>query len=105
MKSRATAALVALLCVLFAQLAVAAYACPMPAQADCCMAMDESEPALCQAHCQQGDQSFDKPISAVALPMPAFQRVAAPQAAPPPPSHPPPRISRSVAVLHCRFLI
>lgn len=73
---RFLAALVATAGVLFAQLAVAAYACPMadeiaamagmPLQQSGCgdMAMDSDQPALCQAHCQQGDQSLDKPSAA-----------------------------------------
>ena len=76
---RFAAALVALVGVLFAQLAVAAYACPgqWGAQADAivsatamaeehqampdCAEIDMEQPALCQAHARAGDQSLDKP--------------------------------------------
>lgn len=77
--SRFVAALVALVSVLFTQLAVAAYACPSmqvgqamemalmaAAEPDHhmmpdCAAMDVEQPALCHAHAQVGDQSLDKP--------------------------------------------
>jgi hypothetical protein len=80
-QSRFAAALVALFCVLFSQLAIAVYACPgllpgqeappaltMPAEADQdmtqdCAEMDMEQPALCQAHAQVNDQSLDKPAS------------------------------------------
>ena len=79
---RFAAALVALVGMLFAQLAVAAYACPdlLGAQADAsvaamvmdtehqehqampgCAEIDLEQPALCQAHGQAGDQALDKP--------------------------------------------
>lgn len=77
--SRFATALVALVCVLFAQLAVAAYVCPgmqiaewegmageMVADAGehkmpDCESMDTEQPVLCHAHLQVGDQSLDKP--------------------------------------------
>ena len=77
--SRFAAALIALISVLFTQLAVAAYACPsmqveqamgmvsmtsiesghhmMPD----CEEIDIEQPALCHAHAQVGNQSLDKP--------------------------------------------
>lgn len=76
---RFAAALVALVAMLFAQLAVAAYACPdlAGAQADAvvtamamdtehqampgCDEIDLEQPALCHAHGQAGDQVLDKP--------------------------------------------
>lgn len=69
---RSIAAFVALLSVLFAQLAVAAYACPgveamaraavaMADMPDCDMPDRGDRSPICQAHCQQGDQSLDKP--------------------------------------------
>lgn len=79
--SRIIGALVALLCVLFSQVAVAAYACPgmrvgeaiegmLPSTAEVeqhgmpdCDEMDSSQPALCHAHMQSGDQSLDRPVS------------------------------------------
>ena len=77
--SRFVAALVALVSVLFTQLAVAAYACPSmqvgqamdvalmaAAESDHhmmpdCAEMDIEQPVLCHAHAQVGDQSLDKP--------------------------------------------
>lgn len=71
----------AIFAVLFAQLAVASYACPflaapvemtapMPDGGCDGMPMDQDQPALCHAHGQQGDQSLDKPL--VPLPQPAL---------------------------------
>ena len=76
--SRIAAALVALICVLFTQLAVAAYACPgmeiaramqtaaMSADMDHglmqdCEGMDMEQQSLCHEHAQTGKQSLDKP--------------------------------------------
>lgn len=77
--SRFVAALVALVSVLFTQLAVAAYVCPsmqvgqamdmalMAAAAPDhhmmpdCAEMDMEQPVLCHAHAQVGNQSLDKP--------------------------------------------
>lgn len=82
--------LVALVSLLFMQLAVAAYACPAAgtkAAATAAMAdsglpcaqfmasgLDNAQPNLCQAHCQTGQQSADKhelplPLSLGALPV------------------------------------
>jgi hypothetical protein len=70
--SRIAAALVAMICVLFTQLAVAAYVCPgmeiaraveaaaMPMGHDC-EGMDMEQPTLCHEHAQIGKQSLDKP--------------------------------------------
>lgn len=70
--TRAIAAIIMLFSLLFAQLAVSAYACPMPDQSQkvemvsmagmpgCTdMSMDKSSPALCAAHCDTGHQSAD----------------------------------------------
>lgn len=70
--SRAIAAFATLFCLLFSQLAVAAYACPglAPAQAaimaggmsgcpDMDMKMDKEQPGLCKAHCEAGQQTLD----------------------------------------------
>lgn len=70
--TRAIAAIIMLFSLLFAQLAVAAYACPvldksqavtavsMANISDCTdMSMDKSSPALCAAHCDTGHQSSD----------------------------------------------
>ncbi|MQA37054.1 hypothetical protein [Rugamonas aquatica] len=70
--TRMIAAIIMLFSLLFAQLAVSAYACPvldkaqtveavgmanMPGCTD--MSMDKSSPALCGAHCDTGHQSAD----------------------------------------------
>jgi len=73
-KSRSIAALLALVSLLFAQLAVAAYSCPgmqagqfaaaaasledqpMPG----CQNTDPEQPTLCKSHAQGGSQSLDK---------------------------------------------
>jgi hypothetical protein len=78
-RSRAIMALIALVSVLFAQLAVAAYICPakeigrafemaeaakvMQAMAEVanCDGLDQELPNLCQEHTKAGDQSLDKP--------------------------------------------
>ena len=76
-RTRAFAAFFAIVAVLFAQLAVSAYACPgadgmrvvaAVEQAPPCdqHPSPEAPPPLCQAHCQQGDQSLD-PRGAVPL--------------------------------------
>lgn len=78
-RTRLATALLALISVLFVQLAVAAYACPsrqiVQAEQDAAMAMQGHEhmegcegmaggtvdTALCHAHCQPDTQSLDKP--------------------------------------------
>jgi hypothetical protein len=77
-RPRPFAAILAIVAVLFAQLAVSAYACPgaeamMPAAvmaqgpAPCHENPTQAETTpLCQAHCQQGDQSSE--VRAAALP-------------------------------------
>ncbi|CAN7597179.1 hypothetical protein LJR289_004333 [Pseudoduganella sp. LjRoot289] len=70
--TRLVAALITMFSLLFAQLAVAAYACPdltmssMSAKAaqdamPGCADMDMAQPGLCQAHCASGHQSLDTP--------------------------------------------
>jgi hypothetical protein len=67
--SRVIAALIALCSLLFMQLAVASYACPMPDMAaqmaaqgmTDCSGMDMEQPSLCQASAHPGHQSLDKP--------------------------------------------
>lgn len=74
--SRFFAVLLAVVSMLFSQLAMAAYACPelptgqaiaMAAESDHvmpdCAQMDSAQPALCHAHMQAGDQTLDKPPS------------------------------------------
>lgn len=87
-RNRFLSAVIALLSLLFMQLAVAAYACPNLAQepqrsamldasgqpmADC-PEVDKQNPSLCQAHTQKAAQSIDKaeapsiqPFTALAL--------------------------------------
>lgn len=76
--SRFAAALIALVSMLFMQLAVAGYACPQlepilattasipaghgdAAMWDDCMGQDVEQPNLCHAHATLGEQSLDKP--------------------------------------------
>lgn len=92
--SRFIAVMLAVISVLFTQLAMAAYACPgMPvAQAmgmamttaaeavhamPDCDEMDLEQPALCHAHMQAADQSLDKPVSPSVLPFVAVLLVQA----------------------------
>jgi hypothetical protein len=74
--SRLITVLVALVSLLFMQLAVAAYACEggaskaaqakltamadMPCAESMVMAVDKGQPSLCHAHCQAAEQSADK---------------------------------------------
>jgi len=75
-RTRLVTALFALLSLLFMQLAVASYVCPgtaskvaevaamaeadMPCAESMTLAMDESQPSLCQAHCQVDQQTADR---------------------------------------------
>jgi hypothetical protein len=107
---------------LFAQLAIAAHACPgmsdaAPATADAamqpCHDMDEAQPNLCVAHCQSLQQAATdqaQPVTALApvalallypLPAPAPAEVASADGGPPPTfdargAAPPPH-----SILHC----
>jgi hypothetical protein len=79
MKMRITcklAACIGLSALLFAQLAVSAYACPILAQTieaveqavtPPCHDMDMDEPALCQTHCHDGEQNVNDVQPAAAL--------------------------------------
>lgn len=123
---RSAAAFLAILGLLFAQLAVSAYACPGPEalplaapmqdMPGCDMAPAErSQSPLCQAHCLQGDTSLQNSSTA---PVTIAGPCAAPALVPAPfplaaaglrpdrqgsllerPTGPP------IAVLHCRFLL
>jgi hypothetical protein len=87
-RSRRFAAHLALVAVLFSQLAVSAFACPgMDGMAQAAAAAEVTPPCheqpspeavtpLCQAHCQQGDQSSD--VRGASLPL--FALVALPAA-------------------------
>lgn len=72
-RTRLLTALLALISLLFMQLATANYVCPssnaagntatqasMPCAASMSIPMDEDQPALCHAHCQAEKQSLDK---------------------------------------------
>ena len=72
--TRLVAALIAVISLLFTQLALASYVCPgmaMPASMttvaveagsmDHCTGMDMAQPSLCHAHDHVGQQSLDKP--------------------------------------------
>ncbi|MES2188512.1 MAG: hypothetical protein V4454_00195 [Pseudomonadota bacterium] len=75
-RNRLITVLFALFSLLFMQLAVAGYACPgtgskateiaamteagMPCAESMTMNMDDTQPNLCHAHCQVGQQSADK---------------------------------------------
>ena len=75
-RNRLITVLFALVSLLFMQLAVANYVCPgtaskvaevaamaeadMPCAESMTLAMDESQPNLCQAHCQAGQQTADR---------------------------------------------
>jgi len=100
--TRAIAAIITLFSLLFAQLAVSAYACPLPDQVQkaemvsmagmpgCTdMGMDKSSAALCGAHCDTGHQSADTAGTPVVQPfvacglevvLPRIERSAAPLA-------------------------
>lgn len=73
---------------LFAQLAVAAYACPIrgdgqdamakavaPAAAQPCQGVDQDKPNLCKQHCEQASQSVDTAVP-VAIDAPALPLIA-----------------------------
>jgi hypothetical protein len=126
---RVAAAFAAIICLLFSQLAVAAYACPAllhsaaaatMAQAtdrgdnshDLCTEHDAARPGLCLAHCNPAELSLNHaqvdtpPVMLVALhPLadhcaPAVLVSTAPQLDVPLRSHSPPH-----SILHCCFRI
>lgn len=113
--SRSLAAILALCCMLFTQLALASYACPSwtPSpdvaiqagaqaahQAGACDGMDLEQPSLCAAQDQDSDQSLDKPASP---PVPPFVPVslaallAPPGVSIPPVGAPPSMLARPTA--------
>ncbi len=107
---------VALLGVLFAQLALAAYACPgqagnltMQLTPDCAD-MDMRQPALCHAHQHDGHQVPDKPgtpHSALFIPAALVQQLAPVPFSTPRSVLPGFMLARTTAppntILHCRF--
>lgn len=121
---RAFAALLASVCVLFTQLAVPAYACPLlfsdPAAVETMAeepgcggeSIDADEKGLCQAHCLQGDQSFERraPVPAdlfTAIPATALRVPPQEPYSQPIPERLPLLLARdaapSLAVRHCCF--
>lgn len=89
-QSRLITVFIALVSLLFMQLAVAGYACPgvqqkiaeatamyeakMPCAESMAINMDDAQPNLCQAHCQVGSQTADKyevpaPLNISAVPV------------------------------------
>ena len=121
---RLFAAVLALAAFAVGQAGLAAHACMAdPAMAaamaagegghDCCGDDLEPQPALCDAHCQQGDQSRDQPappaLAAIAAAQAWRPAVAAVAAPPPAPGEQRSLLARAAApplvVRHCRFLI
>lgn len=121
-------ALLALLCVVFMQMATAAYACPSLAEAEvrvlapaaehagmagCAGVVDLEQPNLCQSHAQFGKQSLDKPVQPPVAPFAAAALVLELDGVFPTQLHSPapsaPTLSRqtapSLAITHCCFLI
>jgi uncharacterized membrane protein len=118
---RVFAALLALASLLFMQLAVAAYACPMQTQekpaamgmADC-HGMERMNPNLCQAHSEAGKQSLDKAptpavqpfiAAAVLVEVSGLDRLMQPSAGIVPTSATSSGASPPISILHCCFRI
>ena len=116
---RLVAAVLALVSLLFMQLAVAAYACPMQAHemaapmADC-HGMDRVNPTLCQAHAEPVKQSLDKATTPAVQPFVAaavlFEVVGLDPLMPRsaqviPSSVPAAGAAPPIAILHCCFRI
>jgi hypothetical protein len=118
---RIVAALVALFSLLFMQLAVAAYACPMlspataaPMQMADCHGMDQQNPTLCHAQADAGKQSRDTPPAPAVQPfiaaaqlaqVPGLERLMAPGASTAPSDVPAAGPAPPLAILHCCFRI
>lgn len=121
-------ALLALVCVVFMQMATAAYACPTLADAQvrvlapaaehagmagCEGVVDLEQPNLCQSHAQFGNQSLDKPAQPPVAPFAAAALVLQLDAAThlrfDPPPLPALMLSRvtapPLAITHCCFRI
>jgi hypothetical protein len=63
-RNRLFASMIAIVALLFAQLAVSAYACPMGMAAD-----TEMNANLCERHCDYGNAALDQATSPVSVPM------------------------------------
>lgn len=83
-RTRLFASMIAVVALLFAQLAVSAYACPMTGMAD--MADTEMNANLCERHCDYGNASLDqaKAPSVQALAADSGVRIAPVRASPQP---------------------
>lgn len=127
-RSRCITVLVALVSLLFMQLAVAGYACPgvqqkvaevaamaeakMPCAESMAVNMDDAQPNLCQAHCQAGHQTADKyelptPLDIGAVPVSFLLPDIAPVfgGAPIQPPHLKRTTAPPIAIRHCCFRI
>lgn len=121
MKSRRTSrivvALVALMSLLFMQLAVASYACPNSGNSEAvaadCANMDTGQPSLCKAKAidQVAKQSLDKPDAPPVMPFIPFELVglvllpvwtALPEYAAAPPDWGR-QVAPPIAIAHCCF--
>jgi hypothetical protein len=118
---RLIAALVALFSLLFMQLAVAAYACPMmshetaaPMPMANCHGVDKQNPSLCHAHGEVGKQSRDKPpapavqpfiAAAVLVEVTGLYQLMAPRVSTAPSLVPAAGPAPPIAILHCCFRI
>jgi hypothetical protein len=116
---RLVAAVLALVSLLFMQLSVAAYACPMQApemaapMADC-QGMDRASATLCQAHAEPVKQSLDKAgtpavqpfvAAAVLFEVAALEPLMPRSASVAPSSIPAAGAAPPIAILHCCFRI
>ncbi len=127
-RSRFITVLVALVSLLFMQLAVAGYACPgvqpkaaevaamakvkMPCAESMPIGMDDDQPNLCQAHCLAGHQTADKyelpaPLDIGAVPVSFLLPDIAPVfgGAPLQPPHLKRTTAPPIAIRHCCFRI
>jgi hypothetical protein len=118
---RIVAALIALASLLFMQLAVAAYACPMQArEAPAPMAMadchntDRINPSLCHAHAEATKQSLDKAATpavqpfiagAVLVEVAGLDQLMPHSVSVAPSSVPAAGAAPPIAILHCCFRI
>jgi len=124
-RHRLVTVLFALVSLLFMQLAVAGYACPvdagkvetaamaaagMPCADEMSLSMDSEQPGLCHAHCQSTQQTVDKaqsPTAAAAIATGFAYTIEPAQLASPRRAAPPPSLLRAtepaLAVRNCCF--
>jgi hypothetical protein len=102
-RNRFLTALLSAAALLFSQLAVSAYACPMAMAPDASMQADCDEAGadviLCERHCDYGNASFDaaKPLKVPAVAVFATLRVELPEACSPAIAAPSSRIAAGPA--------